>query len=144
MLPDGVSLDRMRPDEVPVRVAWATAEGWNPGTGDLDLAYRLDPDAFLALRRGDELIGTGSIFSYDGAFGFMGCFIVREDLRGDGLGTELWHARRDRMVARLRPGASAWWSDCSEPCSPASRASRCRSTCRSRTPPAWDWWPASA
>ena len=106
MLPDGVTIDGLRADELPTLVAWAAAEGWNPAAGDLELAHRIDPDAFLALRRDGELIGTGSVFSYGGAFGFMGCFIVRPDLRGVGLGTDLWYARRDRMVARLRPGSA--------------------------------------
>jgi hypothetical protein len=106
VLPEGVTIDGLRAGELPTLVAWAAAEGWNPADGDLELARQLDPDAFLALRRDGELIGTGSVFSYDGAFGFMGCFIVRPDLRGEGLGTGLWYARRDRMVARLRPGAA--------------------------------------
>jgi hypothetical protein len=36
----------------------------------------------------------------------MGFFIVRPEFRGRGLGNVLWHARRDRLLARLRPGAS--------------------------------------
>lgn len=106
MLPDGFSIDQMRAEEVPILVSWADAEGWNPGAGDVALAWSLDPDAFIALRRGDELVGGGTVFSYDGAFGFMGMFIVREDLRGGGLGTDLWYERRSRMLGRLRPGAS--------------------------------------
>jgi hypothetical protein len=106
MLPDGYTIDQMRAGEVPVLVSWAAAEGWNPGDGDVALAWSLDADAFIALRRGDELVGGGTVFSYDGAFGFMGMFIVRSDLRGQGLGTDLWFERRSRMVARLQPGAS--------------------------------------
>lgn len=106
MLPDGFTIDQMRAEEVPVLLSWAEGEGWNPGEGDVALAWSLDPDAFIALRRGDELVGGGSVFSYDGAFGFMGMFIVRADLRGQGLGTYLWFERRTRMLARLAPGAS--------------------------------------
>lgn len=106
MLPEGYVIEAMRADEVAVLAGWAEAEGWNPGVGDVDLAWRLDPDAFIALHHDGELIGGGSIFSYDGAFGFMGLFIVRADRRGEGLGTQLWFARRDRLIARLAPGAS--------------------------------------
>jgi hypothetical protein len=35
----------------------------------------------------------------------MGFFIVRPDLRGRGIGREIWFARRDALLARLRPGA---------------------------------------
>jgi hypothetical protein len=52
------------------------------------------------------LIGGGAITSYNGEFGFMGFFIVRPEFRGRGFGNALWHARRKRLLARLRPGAT--------------------------------------
>ena len=100
-----LSLGPMRRDEVATLGGWAADEGWNPGKADLDIAWDIDPDAFIALRRGAELVGGGTIFSYAGLFGFMGLFIVRKDLRGDGLGAQLWHYRLKRLQARLSPGA---------------------------------------
>lgn len=87
-------------------VGWAAREGWNPGVHDAELFWATDPDAFIAATLGDELIGGGAITSYHGEFGFMGFFIVRPEYRGQGLGNTLWHARRERLLARLRPGAS--------------------------------------
>ncbi|WP_433766244.1 GNAT family N-acetyltransferase [Pseudomonas putida] len=87
-------------------VEWAAREGWNPGFHDAELFWATDPAAFIAATRGDELIGGGAITSYNGEFGFMGFFIVRPEYRGQGLGNTLWHARRERLLARLRPGAS--------------------------------------
>ncbi len=87
-------------------VGWAAREGWNPGFHDAELFWATDPDAFIAACRGDELIGGGAITSYHGEFGFMGFFIVRPEYRGQGLGNTLWHVRRERLLARLRPGAS--------------------------------------
>ncbi|MGH8388970.1 MAG: GNAT family N-acetyltransferase [Pseudomonas sp.] len=87
-------------------VEWAAREGWNPGLHDAELFWAADPDAFIAATQGGELIGGGAITSYDGEFGFMGFFIVRPEYRGQGLGNTLWHARRERLLARLRPGAS--------------------------------------
>ncbi|WP_433740311.1 GNAT family N-acetyltransferase [Pseudomonas putida] len=87
-------------------VDWAAREGWNPGVHDAELFWATDPDAFIAATLGDELIGGGAITSYHGEFGFMGFFIVRPEYRGQGLGNTLWHARRERLLARLRPGAS--------------------------------------
>jgi hypothetical protein len=52
------------------------------------------------------LAGGGAITSYHGAFGFMGFFILRPEFRGRGYGNALWHARRERLIARLRPGAT--------------------------------------
>ena len=36
----------------------------------------------------------------------MGFFIVREDLRGQGIGRRFWHWRKDQLQSRLQPGAS--------------------------------------
>ncbi len=87
-------------------VAWADREGWNPGLHDADVFWATDPDAFVGAELDGELIGGGAITSYGGAFGFMGLFIVRPEFRGRGLGDALWHARLDRLRARLRPGAT--------------------------------------
>jgi GNAT superfamily N-acetyltransferase len=105
-LPAGYEFHTMSADEVATIVEWAAGEQWNPGLHDITVAHAYDPDAFIALRRDGEMIGGGSIFSYDGAFGFMGLFIVRADHRGHGLGTVLWHHRLERLRARLRPDAS--------------------------------------
>ena len=106
MLPPGHTIGPMTADEVATIVDWAAAEGWNPGLHDADVARSYDPDAFIALRIDDEFVGGGSIISYNGAFGFMGLFIVRPDVRGEGLGRELWLQRRDRLTARLHPNAT--------------------------------------
>lgn len=87
-------------------VEWAAREGWNPGLHDAELFWATDPAAFIAASRDGELIGGGAITSYHGEFGFMGFFIVRPEYRSQGLGNTLWHARRERLLARLRPGAS--------------------------------------
>lgn len=96
----------MTRDELDVLVEWATAEGWNPGLGDAELFWATDPDGFVAAELDGELAGGGSIVSYGGAYGFMGLFIMRPDLRGHGLGRELWHTRRDQLQARLAPGTA--------------------------------------
>lgn len=87
-------------------VGWAAEEGWNPGRHDAELFWATDPEAFIAAELDGELIGGGAITAYNGEFGFMGFFIVRPEFRGHGFGDTLWHARRDRLLARLQPGAS--------------------------------------
>lgn len=104
-MPDGLSIRRMTRPEVDTLVDWAAREGWNPGLHDAGLFWAADPEAFVAADLNGELIGGGAITSYGGEFGFMGFFIVRPEYRGRGLGNTLWHARRERLLARLRPGA---------------------------------------
>lgn len=92
--------------EVAELVAWAAREGWNPGLHDAEMFWATDPEAFIAAELDGDMIGGGAITAYDGEFGFMGFFIVRPEYRGRGFGNTLWHARRQRLLQRLRPGAS--------------------------------------
>jgi len=105
-LPAGFHIGAMREDEVPILEDWAAKEGWNPGFADLRIAYDIDPEAFIALRDGESLAGGGTIFRHGPHLGFMGLFIMRADLRQQGLGTILWTWRRDAMLRRLEPGAT--------------------------------------
>jgi ribosomal protein S18 acetylase RimI-like enzyme len=87
-------------------VEWAAREGWNPGLSDADLFWAYDPQAFIAAEISGQLIGGGSIVSYEGLYGFMGFFIIHPDYRGRGLGNRLWHERLQRLQQRLVATAS--------------------------------------
>lgn len=95
----------MARNELDTLVNWAAEEGWNPGLNDAQIFWDTDPDGFIAVERDGELIGGGSIVAYGERFGFMGFFIIRPDQRGQGLGRQLWHIRRDRLIARLQEPA---------------------------------------
>ncbi|MEZ4718390.1 MAG: GNAT family N-acetyltransferase [Caldilineaceae bacterium] len=105
-MPAALEIRNMTRAEVDELVAWAAAEGWNPGLHDAGAFWATDPDAFIAAEVDGALVGGGAITSYAGDFGFMGFFIVRPEYRGRGLGNALWHARRARLLARLHPGAT--------------------------------------
>jgi GNAT superfamily N-acetyltransferase len=101
--------ERIRPlgrDELDKAIDWAAAEGWNPGLADADAFWAADPEGFLGIEVGGELVGTGSIISYEGEFGFLGLFIVPPEHRGKGFGRELWAEMVDRLRERLGPGAA--------------------------------------
>lgn len=104
-IPADLSITPMDRKEADILAVWAADEGWNPGKSDIAIAWDTDPEGFIALRRGSDLIGGGTIMSYDGLFGFMGLFIVRRDQRGRGFGAHLWRYRLRRLQDRLEPGA---------------------------------------
>ncbi|MCP4418848.1 MAG: GNAT family N-acetyltransferase, partial [Chloroflexi bacterium] len=101
-----LEIRNMTRPEVEELVEWAAREGWNPGLHDAQLFWATDPEAFIAADMDGEMIGGGAITAYNGEFGFMGLFIVRPEYRGQGFGNTLWHIRRQRLLDRLRPGAS--------------------------------------
>jgi hypothetical protein len=100
----GASAMTLRPmvrSELDVLLDWAAEEGWNPGLADAEVFWEADPAGFIAAEIGGRLVGGGSIVSYGGHYGFMGLFIVREELRSFGIGRSLWFLRRDLLLERL-------------------------------------------
>ena len=77
-------------------VEWAAAEGWNPGVDDEQRFLAPDPDAFIAEVIDGDVAGTVSCALYGPRYAFIGFYIVRPDLRGQGIGTRLF----DQALAR--------------------------------------------
>jgi ribosomal protein S18 acetylase RimI-like enzyme len=103
---DELKFQKLDLDGVKTLVKWAEEEGWNPGPNDADVYYKTDPEGFYGYFHNDNLIGGGSIVSYDKEFGFMGFFIVKPEYRSQGIGTKLWYQRRDMLLSRLNNDAS--------------------------------------
>jgi hypothetical protein len=104
-LPPGYEIDQMTRAEAGILDDWAAQEGWNPGRSDIDVALAFDPGAFIAIRKHGKLAGGGVNIAYGREAGFMGLFIMRADLRQQGIGRVLWHERLRRLRARLQPAA---------------------------------------
>ncbi len=90
----------LTPPEVDLAVDWAAREGWNPGLNDAPAFLAQDPDGFLGLFRDGDLAACISVVTYGPAFGFLGFYICRPDLRGQGLGWALWQAGLARLGTR--------------------------------------------
>jgi GNAT superfamily N-acetyltransferase len=87
-------------DEVRLILDWAAAEGWNPGLGDAEAFLAADPEGFLLGRLGGEPVAAISLVRYDERFAFLGCYVVRPDVRGQGHGIAIWRAAIERAAAR--------------------------------------------
>jgi GNAT superfamily N-acetyltransferase len=81
-------------------IDWAAAEGWNPGDHDADSFYAADPDGFLLGVLDQEPIAALSAVRYGATFGFLGCYLVRPDFRGQGYGLLLWRAGLAHLQGR--------------------------------------------
>jgi len=82
-------------------IAWAGAEGWNPGLDDAQRFLAADPDSFLAAEHAGEIVGTVSCAIYGERYAFIGFYIVRDDLRGQGVGSELFERALARAGSRI-------------------------------------------
>lgn len=100
-----VSYRQATREELDQAVAFAAAEGWNPGIDDANIFWETDPKGFVVAERDGKVIATGSIVSY-GDFGFLGFFIVVEELRHQGIGRAFWNWRKQTLQDRLKPGAA--------------------------------------
>jgi hypothetical protein len=82
----------MRADEISLAIDWAAAEGWNPGRADASCFASVDADGFLIGELDGAPAATVSCVNYDARFAFLGFYIVRADLRGNGYGLRIWDA----------------------------------------------------
>ncbi|MFF3863416.1 GNAT family N-acetyltransferase [Streptomyces sp. NPDC002209] len=80
---------------------WADEEGWNPGDSDRFAFAVADPAGFLVGRIDGEPVACISAVRYGSAFGFIGFYIARPAVRGQGYGIRLWHAGMERLDGRL-------------------------------------------
>ena len=90
----------MEPGEITIAADWAAAEGWNPGLEDAACFASVDPQGFLIAECEGLPAATISCVNYDDGFAFLGFYIVRPDLRGQGYGLRIWNAAIAHAGAR--------------------------------------------
>src|SRR5436190_7358121 len=88
-------------DAAQAAIAWAEAEGWNPGLDDDRRFLAADPDAFLVTELAGEVVATVSCVLYGEEYAFIGFYIVRSDLRGGGVGSALFDRALERAEGRV-------------------------------------------
>ncbi|MEV6424271.1 GNAT family N-acetyltransferase [Streptomyces sp. NPDC051662] len=79
---------------------WADEEGWNPGKSDRHSFFPTDPGGFIFGRLNGEAIASISAVRYGTDFGFIGFYIARPAVRGQGYGIQVWRAAMARLTGR--------------------------------------------
>lgn len=87
--------------EAETAIAWAAAEGWNPGLADLPCFLAQDPGLFLGAFKDDAMQALIGATRYDDGFGFIGFYIAAPAARGQGHGIAVWRAAMDRLAGRV-------------------------------------------
>lgn len=98
---DTIAVRRMNKKDLQLAVEWARNEGWNPGLHDADPFYAADPNGFFIAEINGEPVGTASAVAYDDRYGFLGFYIVKEELRHLGIGMKLCDALLEYMGDRV-------------------------------------------
>jgi hypothetical protein len=79
---------------------WADDEGWNPGNTDSLAFHATDPGGFLIGRLDGKPVTCISVVRYGAGFGFLGYYIARPEIRGQGYGIQIWRAGMARFAGR--------------------------------------------
>ncbi len=87
-------------DDVLRMADWAGDEGWNPGKTDIHAFFATDPAGFLMGRVDGEPQVCISVVKYGAGFGFLGFYIARPAVRGQGYGLQLWSVGMKRLEGR--------------------------------------------
>jgi GNAT superfamily N-acetyltransferase len=90
----------MTRSEVDLAIDWAEAEGWNPGVHDAECFYAADPNGFLIGLVDNEPAAMVSAVAYGDSYGFMGFYIVKQQARNLGYGTQLVDAGLQYLANR--------------------------------------------
>ncbi|MEV0551957.1 GNAT family N-acetyltransferase [Streptomyces sp. NPDC050597] len=88
--PEGIVVTQASLDDWPVIKGWAADEGWDPGESDGACFFTQDPAGFFLGRIDGEPVSAISVVNYGADYAFLGCYLVRPDLRGRGYGLTTW------------------------------------------------------
>ncbi len=86
----GLQIRPLARRDITVVTAWARAEGFTPGSGDVEIYRHTDRQGLWLGWLGQEPVGCIAGVRYNAAYGFLGLFLVTPSQRGKGFGVELW------------------------------------------------------
>jgi ribosomal protein S18 acetylase RimI-like enzyme len=86
--------------EMPKFAEWAGDEQWNPGQSDVLAFHPADPGGFFLGRLDGEPVASVSRVRYGTDIGFLGFYIARPAVRGQGYGIRLWQAAMAHLAGR--------------------------------------------
>jgi predicted N-acetyltransferase YhbS len=91
-----------RREDLAIMTEWAAGEGWNPGLADAAAFLAADAEGFLLAEDADgQPVACISAVRQGQGFGFIGFYIVRPHLRGQGIGMALWQQAMARLAGRV-------------------------------------------
>ena len=88
--PEGLVVTQASLDDWPVIKGWAADEGWDPGESDGACFFAQAPEGFFLGRVDGEPVSAISVVNYGADYAFLGCYLVRPDVRGRGYGLTTW------------------------------------------------------
>lgn len=87
-----------------VHIPWMREARWNPGLHDAETFLYADREGFFVGELDGQPIASLSAVRYDDSFGFMGCYLVREEFRGRGYGLAIQEAGRAHLEGCTQGG----------------------------------------
>ncbi|MEU3673720.1 GNAT family N-acetyltransferase [Streptomyces griseus] len=99
-MPKPFEITAARAEDIVTLGEWAHEESWNPGLDDGGVFFATDPGAFLFGRLDGEPVTSVSVVRYGSDHGFLGFYLTRPHLRGQGYGLRTWQAGTARLAGR--------------------------------------------
>lgn len=99
-VPNPFEITAARADDIVTLGEWAHEESWNPGLHDGGVFFPTDPGGFLFGRLDGEPVTSVSVVRYGDDHGFLGFYLTRPHLRGQGYGLRTWQAGTARLAGR--------------------------------------------
>ncbi len=95
--PDRIQIRLLEQGDLPSVIAWARAERFAPGNGDVAIYRHTDRQGIWVACLDNHPIGCIAGVRYNADYGFIGLFLVHPEHRGKGYGRQLWVHALDHL-----------------------------------------------